>query len=256
MGPWGRMQTTVYFVRSGSSYVLIDTGWAGDGERIAEGARHLFGERRPAAILLTHCHPDHSGSAAWLAQTWGCDVHLHPDELPVAAGDFAAMQAIAGPLDRWVVLPMMQAIGRRRREALLARTSITGVTHALRATTEVPGLPDWKWIPTPGHTPGHVSYFRPRDRVLVSGDALLTLQVNTWSGLLLGRPGLSGPPWYTTWHRQAAEASIRTLAQLGPTVVAGGHGSPMTDGETSARLRAFAGLNPEPPRSAASPIGP
>ena len=56
------------------------------------------------------------------------------------------------------------------------------------------------------------------------------------------QPGLSGPPWYTTWSQRAAAASIRTLARLEPTVLAGGHGTPMTDPGTPARLRAFAGL--------------
>jgi len=56
-----------------------------------------------------------------------------------------------------------------------------------------PGWPVWECIPTPGHTPGHVSYFRAGDRVLISGDAVVTLKVNSWAGLLLQRPGLSGP---------------------------------------------------------------
>jgi len=93
-----------------------------------------------------------------------------------------------------------------------------------------------------GHAPGHVSYFRPRDRVLISGDALMTLKVNTVSGLLLQQPGLSGPPWCTTWSQRAARESIRTLARLEPSVLAGGHGAPPTDPGPAARLRAFAGL--------------
>ena len=59
LGPWGRTQTVVYFVRSGSSWVLIDAGWANDASRIERAAGSLFGGvSRPAAILLTHCHPD------------------------------------------------------------------------------------------------------------------------------------------------------------------------------------------------------
>jgi len=103
-----------------------------------------------------------------------------------------------------------------------------------------PGLPGWECIPTPGHTPGHVSYFRPGDRVLISGDALVTLRLNSWSGLFLGRQGLSMPPWYTTWSRQAARESVERLAQLEPTVLAGGHGKPMTGTGTAAAVSAFA----------------
>ncbi|HEX5331201.1 MAG TPA: MBL fold metallo-hydrolase [Cellulomonas sp.] len=243
LGPWGRVQTDVYFVRSGSSWVLIDAGWAQDGPRIERAAASLLGpDVRPSAILLTHCHPDHAGAALRLARVWDCAVWIHPAELPFATGDFAGMRAYAGPLDRLVVLPLMRAMGRRRREAVLARSNLGEVARMFEPGAEIPGLGGWKCIPTPGHTPGHVSYFRPRDRVLISGDALMTLKVNTVQGLLLQQPGLSGPPWYTTWSQRAARESIRTLAGLEPTVLAGGHGTPMTDAGTAARLRAFAGL--------------
>lgn len=98
LGPWGRTQTAVYFVRSGTSWVLIDAGWARDASRIERAAGALFGaDARPAAILLTHCHPDHAGSAQPLARAWKCAVYMHPDELPIATSDFSAMVASAGP---------------------------------------------------------------------------------------------------------------------------------------------------------------
>jgi glyoxylase-like metal-dependent hydrolase (beta-lactamase superfamily II) len=155
LGPWGRTQTVVYFVRSGSSWVLIDAGWANDASRIERAAGSLFGaDSRPAAILLTHCHPDHAGSALPLARTWDCAVYMHPDELPIATGDFATMVATAGPLDRWFVLPLMRAMGKRRREAVLARSSLSEVARTFEPDARVPGLPGWECIPTPGHTPG------------------------------------------------------------------------------------------------------
>ena len=95
-------------------------------------------------------------------------------------------------------------------------------------------------MPTPGHTPGHVSFFRPSDRVLISGDALVTLQVNSIPGIVLQRAGLSGPPWYTTWDRRAAKGSITALSHLDPTVVAGGHGTPLRRAATASIVRAFA----------------
>jgi glyoxylase-like metal-dependent hydrolase (beta-lactamase superfamily II) len=238
LGPWGRFQTNVYLVRSGTSWVLIDAGWASDAVRIERAVRSLLGTgQRPEAILLTHCHPDHSGSAGALARRWGCPVWLHPDELPIATGDFAAMQACAHPLDRWIVLPLMRAMGSRRREAQLARGSLADVARTFTPGTDLPGLPDWDCVPTPGHTPGHVSYLRRHDRVLVSGDALFTLQIETVRGLLLPRPGLSGPPWYTTWDRRTAVASVAALLRLEPSVIAGGHGTPLAGVTAAAALR-------------------
>jgi glyoxylase-like metal-dependent hydrolase (beta-lactamase superfamily II) len=246
LGPWGRTQTNAYLVRDASSWFLVDAGWQNDGPRIEEAARSLLGPGlAPSAILLTHAHPDHEGSARELARAWGCPVYLHPSEIPIATGDFAAMERFAGPLDRWLILPLIRAIGRRRREAILAAGSLAGTVRPLPPRGAIPGTEAWRWIPTPGHTPGHVAYVRDRDRVVISGDALVTLAVNSWSGLLRRRQGLSGPPWYTTWDRAAARAAIAAIADLEPSVLAGGHGPPLAGAGTAAEVRAFAARVPQ-----------
>jgi glyoxylase-like metal-dependent hydrolase (beta-lactamase superfamily II) len=241
LGPRGRTQTDIYFVRSGSSWVLIDTGWPKDACFIQQAAESVFGaDARPASILLTHFHPDHAGSALELARIWNCPVYLHPDELPLANGSFAAMAEYAGPLDRWFVLPLMRALGSRRRGAMLARSSLKDVSRAFEPGGHVPDLAGWQQIPTPGHTPGHVSFFRASDRVLITGDAVVTLKLNSLAGLLFQRQGLSGPPWYTSWNWQAAKESVAKLARLDPNVLACGHGVPMIGAGTASALRAFA----------------
>jgi glyoxylase-like metal-dependent hydrolase (beta-lactamase superfamily II) len=241
LGPRGRTQTDVYFVRSESSWVLIDAGWAKDGPSIKKAAESVFGaDTRPASILLTHFHPDHAGSALQLARLWDCPVYVHPDELPLARGDFAAITKYAGPLDHWVVLPLMRAMGRRRREAMLAGSSLSDVSRPFEPGAGVSGLPGWECIPTPGHTPGHVSFFRASDRVLITGDAVVTLKLNSMAGLLLQRQGLSGPPRYTSWSWRAAKQSVAALARLEPSVLAGGHGTPLTGPGTARVLRTFA----------------
>jgi glyoxylase-like metal-dependent hydrolase (beta-lactamase superfamily II) len=249
LGPWGRTQTNAYLVSDGSSWILVDAGWGSDGPRIRAAARSLMGPGpAPSAILLTHAHPDHAGSARELAQAWRCPVYTHPAELPLATGDFAAMASYAGPLDRWLILPLMRAIGRRRREAALAGSSLAGIVHPLGPGGAIPGVDGWEWIHTPGHTPGHVAYLRARDRVVLSGDAILTLEVNAWAGLVRQRQGLSGPPWYTTWDRQAAIASIREIADLEPYVLASGHGLPLAGSGTAAAVHAFAERTMRSPR--------
>lgn len=219
----GITETNVYLVRSGREWVLVDAAWRKRGGTIRAAAEEIFGPGRPpAAILLTHFHPDHSGAALELARLWRVPVHVHPAELPFAGGGYDP--AYAHPLDRWVVAPLLRLVPRRRREAIESRDSLEGTAVALDPAAGVPGLPDWMCVPTPGHTPGHASYFRPRDRVLISGDALVTVRLDSLTGLLTERPGLSGPPWYTTWNRQAARESIERLARLEPAVLAGGHG--------------------------------
>lgn len=237
----GRAQTNVYLVRAGTSWFLVDAGWAADAPRILEVAGRLAGpDAAPAAIILTHVHPDHAGSARALAAAWGCPVLVHPAERGIADGDFAAMERYAGPLDRRLILPVMRLLGRSRRDAIIARSSLVGVTRDLGPTGAVPGMDGWAWVATPGHTPGHVSLFRAADRVAITGDALLTLEVNTLAGAILGRQGLSGPPWYTTWDGLAAGASIQAIAELAPAVVGPGHGRPLTAPATAEDVTALA----------------
>jgi len=95
----GITEANVYLVRSGQAWVLIDTAWPHRGQVINTVAGSLFGTgARPAAILLTHIHPDHSGSALELARLWDAPVYVHPDELPLASGGY--LPEFANPLDR------------------------------------------------------------------------------------------------------------------------------------------------------------
>ena len=228
----------VYFVRSGSSWVLIDTSWSNRGPLIKQTAERLFGVgTRPAAILLTHAHGDHSGSALELARSWDLPVYVHPDELPLAAGKY--LPEYGDPIGRWLIEPLMRLMARRRGR-MEAKASITEAAQAFNPEAGVPGLPDWECIPTPGHTPGHVAFFRPSDRVLITGDAVLTLNFNSLWDLLRIKQRVSGSPWISTWSWPTARASVAALARLEPQVLAPGHGTPMADAAMASELRALA----------------
>jgi len=154
----GIMRSNVFFVRSGSSWVLIDAASANCRQLIQKAAESLFGANMgPASILLTHDHPDHAGSARQLARMWCCQVYVHPDEMPIAAaGDLSTFARYASPLDRWIVLPFLRAMPQQRVELMLSKASLKGVAQALDPDAAVPNLPEWEYIPTPGRTPGHV----------------------------------------------------------------------------------------------------
>jgi glyoxylase-like metal-dependent hydrolase (beta-lactamase superfamily II) len=243
----GIMRSNVYFVRSGKSWALVDAASANCSQLIQETAESLFGAKTPpTAILLTHDHPDHAGSALELARIWGCSVYLHPDEMPLAVNkDLATVKRYANPLDRWLIMPMLRLMPRRRVEAMLSKSSLKEVARALEPGAGVPGLPDWECIPAPGHTPGQIAFFRASDRALITGDAVLTVDLNSLWGMLLWtlhikRPKISGPPWYSTWDKRVAKESVAALAGLKPRVLASGHGLPMAGNGIAGELRALA----------------
>jgi glyoxylase-like metal-dependent hydrolase (beta-lactamase superfamily II) len=235
----GAFASNLYFVRSGSSRVLVDTGWAASAEPVHKAVQRMLGpEEKPRAILLTHLHPDHSGAAGTLARLWQVPVYVHPTELPMAQGKYRADFSM--PLDRWVVMPIMRSLPAPVRRRIEASGDISDVVQPLAPGREVPELPGWNAVPTPGHTPGHVAFWRPSDRVLISGDAVVTVNLNSLPGILLARPDVAGPPRYTTWDWKEAMESVDRLANLGPRLLAPGHGRPLALDVVS-RLHALAG---------------
>jgi len=91
----------------------------------------------------------------------------------------------------------------------------------------VPGLPEWKYIPTPGHSPGHMSLFRESDSVLIAGDAFVTTKAESFLSTMVQYKKLSGPPKYFTYDWLLAKESFRKLVNLEPEIAATGHGKPV-----------------------------
>jgi glyoxylase-like metal-dependent hydrolase (beta-lactamase superfamily II) len=242
----GALAANVYFVRSGGSWVLVDAGWSRSGDAIRQAAGSVFGPgMAPTAIALTHIHPDHSGSAGELARAWHVPVFVQPAELPLAAG--ALVPEFANPLDQWLVAPILKLMPAKKRAALTAAGSLIDVIRGI--DVGVPGLVGWECIATPGHTPGHVAYFRRSDGVLITGDAVLTIDLNSISGYVRGRAKLAGPPRYSTWKWFTAIDSIMRLAVVRPNIVLPGHGRPMAVGAANALATLANRLAPLPARS-------
>ncbi len=105
-----------------------------------------------------------------------------------------------------------------------------GSSHAV---CEALGVPFWvsegdevggfTVVDTPGHSPGHVSYWREADRTLIVGDTLFGLHP------LTAIPGLHEPPGALSTDPAQNRASIRKLAALEPAVAVFGHGRPWRD---------------------------
>jgi hypothetical protein len=88
-------------------------------------------------------------------------------------------------------------------------------------------MPGWRWIPTPGHSPGHVSLVRDSDRTLIAGDAFVTTKAESLVAALTQREEMHGPPKYFTPDWESARESLRHLAAYAPSVAITGHGPPM-----------------------------
>lgn len=222
----------VYGVRGASGWVLVDAGLAGTAGRISRWAADFFGGEAPSAILLTHAHFDHVGALGTLLERWNVPVYAHEVELPY----------ITGALEYPEPDPSVGGGLMARLASLYPRGPIDVGPRAavLPADFTVPHLPGWQWIATPGHTGGHVSYYREADGTLIVGDAFCTTKQESVLAVATERPELHGPPAYFTTDWEAAKSSVRRLAALSPRQVAPGHGLTMGTPETAEALRALA----------------
>ena len=89
-------------------------------------------------------------------------------------------------------------------------------------------MPEFRWVHTPGHTPGHISLFREKDRTLIAGDAFVTVKQEYLYKVITQEQEISGPPRYLTTDWKAAKESVIKLEKLKPLVAVTGHGIPMS----------------------------
>jgi hydroxyacylglutathione hydrolase len=183
--------------------VLIDAGRTWD-------RRRIFAElegREISMLALTHVHPDHQGVAKDVCVARAVPLACHTGDVDAMEGRRPVQEASASsPVNRMI--------------ASIWQGPPYKVERVLEEGDEVAGF---RVVHTPGHSRGHVLFFRESDRVVICGDVIRNMSYAT------GLPGIKEPPPLFTYDMEENRRSIRRLAELNPSLILPGHGPAVTD---------------------------
>lgn len=187
--------------------VLVDAATRRAGRRILG---QLDGHR-VSTHVLTHAHPDHQGASREVCERLGVELWCgERDADAMESGDMGQKDHLINKVITWAWAGPPYPVARRLREG-----------------DEVAGF---RVLDVPGHSPGHVAYWRESDRTLIAGDVLNNMNVMT------GITGLHEPRVEFTTDPAQNRESARRLAALEPALVCFGHGPPLRD---TAKLVSF-----------------
>jgi hydroxyacylglutathione hydrolase len=189
--------------------VLIDAATRRAGRRILSQLRG----REISAHALTHAHPDHQGASREVCQALGIPLWCHADDADAMEQGTIPETQPDHPINRvidrfWLGPP--HPVARRLQEGDV--------------------IEGFEVLHVPGHSPGHVAFWRESDRALILGDVVTNMDTIT------ALPGLREPKWFFTADPERNRESARRLAALGPELVCFGHGRPLRD---PAKLKSF-----------------
>ncbi|WP_299516138.1 MBL fold metallo-hydrolase [uncultured Rummeliibacillus sp.] len=204
-----------------NDFVLVDAGMPNSADKIISFTEKYFGENnRPNAIILTHGHFDHVGAVIDLVKHWEIPVYAHELEIPYLTGKRSYPEPDT-TVEGGMVAKMSFIFPNEP-------INLGDNVKKLPSDGTIPHMPDFKWIHTPGHTPGHISLFREKDRTLIAGDAFVTVKQEYLYKVFTQHQEISGPPRYLTTDWKAAKESVIKIQALKPVVAVTGHGLPMS----------------------------
>lgn len=203
-------------VTDGDGVILVDAGFPGHRDDVLGSLRGLgFGPGDLRAILLTHAHIDHFGTAIWFASEHGTPVYCHPDEVGHAKREYLEQASpVSVAAHAWQPKWLKWSVSIMRKGALTHAGIPTTESLSADIAARLPGTP--QAVPTPGHTGGHCSYVV--DGVLVSGDALIT------DHPVASRRGPQLLPSLFNHDEAACLRSLEALGMLDADVMLPGHG--------------------------------
>jgi hydroxyacylglutathione hydrolase len=192
--------------------VLIDAGGKPDTGRIVKKLK----EHKVAAHALTHAHPDHQGASHAVCEHFGIPFLVPERDVEVAENpELILTRQPSKPLNK-LMYKMFAGPGHKVDQVLREGDDVAGFTV----------------LDTPGHSAGHVVFWRESDRVLIAGDV-----VNTMHPFTMKR-GVREP--LDTFTPDVAEnrRSIKRIAELEPSLLLVGHGPPVRDPQALSDLAA------------------
>ena len=196
--------------KQGGAVAVIDPGPINDSHRDALTAA-LVGQR-VTAILVTHCHSDHSPLAAWFKQTTGAPT--------VAFGPHARNQG-------WVEDDTPEEPDDDDKEAKVEESVDFDFTPDVRVADGESAAHGDGWTlratHTPGHTSNHMCYWLEEQRALFTGDHIMG-----WSTTVITPPDGDMRDYF---------ASLQRVKDLDPATLWPTHGAPVT--ETRPFIEAF-----------------
>ena len=212
----GWLNCNQVLLRADEGHILVDSGYGTCAKETLARLREpeMLGAEPLAGLVNTHCHSDHIGGNAAVARAYGCPTTIPRDEAPT--------------IDDWSIQERWNGYVDQYAERFYYQSTI-GAGESFRAAGR-----EWEAHAAPGHDMEALVFFDPRDRVLISGDAL-------WENGL-GFVWAHEPP---NPFVEAALAALATIERLAPRVVIPGHGEPFEDvadalARARSRLAAFA----------------
>ena len=211
----GLIAGRVYALHDTDGLTIVDASIGSAGPKIlAQLAKMGYKPSDVKRILITHAHPDHVGSLPYLQKETNAEVWCHALEKPVIQGEASIARRPSGlrPPD--------------------TKVPPTPVHRTLADGEMLPILGGLQVVHTPGHAPGHLSFFQPQRRLLIVGDVIFRLFFNR----------LTLPLAMLTVDMDEDKRSIRKLMALKPESLLFGHGDPILEKATE-QLDAFAKRN-------------
>ena len=201
--PWAR----VTVITGGPEVVLVDTGWKGGIGTLKSGLKALgIAPTDIGLIVLTHYHPDHTGSLDRVVEATGASVAVHGEEAAIVTGEEARPSPFRSRLLAAASSPVVD-----RLYGLPARVDVHMADGDL-----LPVRPRIRAIHTPGHTSGSTCLLVEDSKTLIAGDAL---QYH------FGR--LLPPVRMVTQDMRQAEESVRKLSGFDFDTICFGHFRPL-----------------------------